>query len=101
MSTSPMEYATAAQERTLTALKQSQSLAVEAVENWAKALENAAPDRPAIPVLASMPNPEELIKNSFDFAEKVLATQRQFAQELLSATATAIKTTPVETPGVK
>lgn len=96
-----MDYALEAQERTLTALRQTHSATIEAVENWAKAVESAAPERPAMPVLSALPTPEELIRNSFDFAEKLLGAQREFAQDLIAATANAIKTVPVEAPGVK
>jgi hypothetical protein len=92
------EYVAAAQERTLSALRQSQSAVVDAVEGWAKAVESAAPDLPAIPVLKSLPTPEEVIQTSFDFYGKVLASQREFAQNLVAATAPVIKTTPVEPP---
>lgn len=95
------EYVTAAQERTLSALRQSQSAVVEAVENWAKSVETAVPDLPAIPVLRALPTAEEAIETSFDFYGKVLAAQREFAESLTKAAAPAIKTTPVEVPAAK
>lgn len=98
MAASSIEYAVAAQERTLSALHQSQAAVVEAVENWAKAVESAAPDLPAIPVLKSLPSPEEVIQTSFDFYGKLLASQREFAQDLVTAAAPVIKTQPVEAP---
>jgi hypothetical protein len=93
-----IDYTIAAQDRTLGALRQSQAAVVEAVGSWAKAVESTTPDLPAVPVLASLPTPEELIQTSFDFYGKVLSAQREFAQELVSAAAPAIKTTPVEVP---
>ena len=101
MPSSTLEYAIAAQERTLSALRQSQSAAIEAVENWAKAVDNAVPDRPAVPVLSGLPTAQELVKNSFDFAEQILGAQREFAADILKATAGLIKTTPVEAPLAK
>jgi hypothetical protein len=98
MPASTTEYVVAAQDRTLSALRQSQSAVVEAVEGWAKAVESAAPELPAIPVLESLPSPEEIIQTSFDFYGKVLAAQREFAQNLVAAAAPVVKTTPVETP---
>jgi hypothetical protein len=92
------EYVIAAQDRTLSALRQSQSAVVDAVDGWAKAVESAAPDLPAIPVLKSLPTPEELIQTSFDFYGKVLTSQREFAQNLVAAAAPVVKTTPVEAP---
>ena len=55
-------------------------------------------DLPAIPVASSLPSFEEIISVQFDFAGKVLAAQRDFAEKLVKATAPAIKTTPVEVP---
>ncbi len=92
------EYVIAAQERTLSALRQSQSAVVDAVDGWAKAVESAAPDLPAIPVLKSLPTAEEIVQTSFDFYGKVLSAQREFAQNLVAATAPVVKTTPVEAP---
>ena len=93
-----IEYVAAAQERTLSALRQSQSAVVEAVEAWAKAVESATPDLPAIPVLNSLPTAEEIIQTSFDFYGKVLAADKEFAQKLVAATAPVVKTTPVKAP---
>lgn len=98
MPTSTIDYAVAAQERTLDALSQSQSAVVEAVESWAKAVESATPELPAIPVLKGLPTPDELIKTSFDFYGKLLKAQREFAQNLVAAAAPAIKITPVDAP---
>src|SRR5688572_16892502 len=92
------DYVTAAQDRTLAALRQSQSAVVEAVESWAKAVESAAPELPAFPVLKGLPTPEEIVRTSFDFYGKVLSAQREFAQGLVAAAAPAIKTTEVEVP---
>ncbi|MFN8122788.1 MAG: hypothetical protein U0237_10200 [Thermoleophilia bacterium] len=101
MPSSTLEYAVAAQERALNALRQTNSAALEAVENWAKSVQTVAPELPAIPVLSSLPAPDELLKNSFDFAGQVLTAQREFAQGLLAATAPVVKTTPVEVPSAK
>jgi len=98
MPTTVTEYVNAAQERSLAGLRQGQSAAVEAVESWAKAVESATPDIPAIPVLKDLPTPEELIQTSFDFYGKVLSAQREFAQNLVAATAPVVKTTPIEVP---
>lgn len=101
MPANTLEYTVAAQERTLAALRQTHTAALEAVENWAKSVQTIAPELPAIPVLASVPAPEELLQNSFDFASQILSAQREFAQSLLTATAPVVKTTPVEVPAVK
>ena len=101
MPSSAIEYTQAAQEKTLNALRQSQTAVLDIVETWAKAVENSAQDLPAIPVASSLPTPEEIIKTSYDFAGKVLEAQRDFAQKLVTAAAPAVKTTKVETPAAK
>ena len=98
MPTPTIDYAISAQDKTLTALRQSQSAVIDVVETWAKAVEGTVQDLPAIPVASSLPSFDEIIKTNFDFADKVLKAQRDFAQKLVKASAPAIKTTPVETP---
>ncbi|MGE0027261.1 MAG: hypothetical protein AB7O78_03300 [Thermoleophilia bacterium] len=93
-----IEYATTAQEKTLSAITQSQAAVIDAVDTWAKAVEGAVQDLPAIPVASSLPTAKEIVAVQFDFAGKVLAAQRDFAEKLVAATAPAIKTTPVEVP---
>jgi hypothetical protein len=98
MAAPTLEYAIASQERVLTALQQSQSAVVDVVGTWAKAVENATPDMPAIPVAAALPSMEELIANTYGFAGKMIEAQRQFALDLVAAAGPAVKTTPVELP---
>ena len=93
-----IESTLAAQDKVLSALRESQTAVVDAVATWAKAVENSVPDLPAIPVASSLPTPEEILKNSYDFAGKVLQAQREFAERLLKAAAPAVKTTKVKTP---
>lgn len=92
-----IEYTKATQDKTLDALRQSQTAVIDVVETWAKAVEKSVQDLPAIPVASSLPTPEEIIKTSYDFAGKVLDAQREFAQKLVSAAAPAVKTQKVET----
>jgi hypothetical protein len=83
----------AAQDKTLEAIKQGQTVIVEAVAAWAKATEKALPALPALPTLPALdfPKPEELLQTSFDFYGEVLATQRKFATDLLAAAAPVVK----------
>ena len=91
-----LEYALASQDRVLSSLRQSQAAVVDIVGTWAKAVENATPDLPAIPVAAALPSASEIVANSFEFAGKSLEAQRKSAQDLIDAAAPAVKTTPVE-----
>ena len=92
MPNTTLDYTKAAQDKTLEAIKQSQSVIVDAVAAWAKAAEKTVPALPASP-LAELPTPEEIVKTSFDFYGEVLAAQRKFANDLLAASAPVVKAT--------
>lgn len=93
-----IDYTTTAQAKTLDAITQSQAAVLDVVETWAKAVEGTVQELPAVPVASSLPSIEELISVQFDFAGRVLAAQRDFAEKLVKASAPAIKTAPVEVP---
>jgi hypothetical protein len=93
-----IDYTKNAQDKTLEALAQSQSAMLDVVETWAKAVENTVQDLPAVPVASSLPSLNEVVKVQFDYAGKLLAAQRDFAEKLVKVSAPAIKTTPVEVP---
>jgi len=91
--TTPLEYTTSAQERALEALRQSQIAVVEAIGVWAKAVETAAPNLPAVPAVKGLPSYDEIVETNFEFANKVLKAQHDFAKEAGKAAAPVIKTT--------
>ncbi len=93
MPSTTIEYTKVAQEKTLEAIKQSQSVIVEAVSAWAKAAEKTIPALPALPGMAALATPEEIVKTSFDFYGEVLAAQHKFANDLLAAAAPVRKAT--------
>ncbi|HJZ61838.1 MAG TPA: hypothetical protein VKD47_06770 [Miltoncostaeaceae bacterium] len=98
MPTPITEYIVASQDRALAAIRQSQSATVDFVESWAKSVESASAELPAIPVPKAFPSAEEFVQTYFDFYGKLLAAQREFAQRLVTAAAPAVKTAPVEVP---
>lgn len=98
MPSAATDFAVTAQERSLSLIRQSQDAVVELVENWSKTLDEAAPERPALPVPAGLPSAHEVIQTSFGFAAQVLAAQRAFAENLVRAAAPAVKTERVSTP---
>jgi hypothetical protein len=83
--TSFNEAAQASQELFLTTVRQSQQAVVDAVNEWAKAVENVVPASPAIPGSEQVPRPEAVVENAFDFAQKLLDAQRDFARNLIAA----------------
>jgi hypothetical protein len=77
-----------AQEQILSAVKQSQKAVVDAVAAWAKAVEKAAPSVPSLPAIpgnTELPRPEQVVDTAFDFAQKLLDSQRAFARDVLKA----------------
>jgi hypothetical protein len=73
-----------AQEETLASVRRSQEAVVEAVGAWSKAVKRFGDELPA-PKLEGFPTPEQAVESSFDFAQKLLDAQRDFATSLLKA----------------
>jgi hypothetical protein len=96
MTPSTLEYTQAAQDKLLDAVRQTQTAVVDAVGAWAKAVDAATPDLPAVPLPPGVPTVHELIRTSFGFADKVLEAQRQFAENLASAAAPVLKVERIE-----
>jgi hypothetical protein len=82
----PIALSKVAQEQILATIKQGQELALTGVQLWASSL---APFVKAgqTPITADLPTPDELVSNSFGFAEKLLASQKAFAQKVVAASA--------------
>lgn len=85
------EYAQTAQEQTLSAIRQSQEAIVEAVRNWANAVEKTLPETPSLPFAEELPTPQEIVQTSFGFAEQLLKAQRDFAESILAAAAPVLE----------
>jgi len=76
------------QDEFLNAIRKSQETVIEAVRTWVDTVQSVTPKAPLaqVPLADKLPNPEEVVASAYDFAEKLLTTQRQFAEELLKAT---------------
>ena len=83
------EAAQASQEQILATVRQGQQAVVDAVATWAKAVEGIAPALPAVPGSGRLPRPETVVENAFDFAQKLLDAQREFARSVIAAAAPA------------
>jgi hypothetical protein len=77
------------QEELLNAIRNGQQAVVEVVKTWVDTVKSATPKMPSLqlPLADRLPKPEEVVSGAYDFAEKLLAGQREFAGELLKATA--------------
>ena len=80
-----------AQDQYLTAVRQSQHAIVDAVAAWARAAREITPSAPAVPNIDSLPKPQEVIDNAFDFTQKLLDAQRDFTNNIIAATSPVVE----------
>ena len=87
-----IELSKVAQEQILATIKQSQELALSGVELWAS---NIAPLTNDMKVGAiETPSPKDVVANSFGFAERLLASQKAFAEKVVAASAPVFAAAP-------
>ena len=79
------EMITSLEDQVLETVKQGQEAIVKAVRTWAEASRNLIPDLPPLPFADQLPNMTELVENGFAFADKLIASQREFAAAILDA----------------
>ena len=91
MATDITSISKAAQEQILSAITASQDAIVEGVRTMSASMAGVASAMPAIPGMDQLPKPAETLELGFGFAERLLASQREFAEKLLGATAPAAK----------
>jgi hypothetical protein len=77
------------QDTFLSAVRESQEIALGAIKTWVETVQTFTPTIPSIPVplIDRLPKPHQVVESGYDFAEKLLAGQRKFAVEALKAAA--------------
>ena len=77
------------QDEFLSALRKGQGIALDAVKTLVEAIEFVIPTMPEyrVPIARRLPTPHEVVAYGNEFAEKLLANQRQFADEMIDAAA--------------
>jgi hypothetical protein len=75
------------QEEFFSTLRKGQEVALEALTTWVKTVRLVTPAMPAyrVPLADRLPRAHEIVGGSYDFAEHLLANQRQFADEVITA----------------
>ena len=81
------------QEQYLAAVRESQQSVVDAVGAWAQTVQGFASAAPPIPGAEQLPDPQTVIDNTFDLVDKVVASQREFAHNLVTAASPSTKST--------
>jgi hypothetical protein len=77
------------QDEFLSATRKSQEIVLQAIKTWVDSAQAITPKVPSVqlPFADQLPKPEDVVSSTYGFAEQVLANQRQFAEEILKATA--------------
>ena len=77
------------QDEFLSATRKSQEIVLQAIKTWVDSAQALTPKVPSVqlPFADQLPKPEDVVSGTYDFAEQVLANQRQFAEEILKTTA--------------
>src|SRR4029077_18250793 len=92
------------QSEIINAISKSQAAVVDAIEKWATMAQSMKPELPefnlpfadSLNIADKLPKPEQLVKNGYDFAEQLLASQRKFVEDVLKATAPLLGTTSTD-----
>jgi hypothetical protein len=83
------ELAKKGQEQFLASVRESQQAIVESVGAWSQTVQAYTQTAPTAPQIDRLPSPEQVIDSTFDLAEELIAGQREFAHNLLEASAPA------------
>jgi len=74
-----------AEDQVVDALTVVQDTVVGAVKTWAEIVAPLIPSPDTLPFGDQLPKPAEVVETTFGFAERVLATQKKFVEELAAA----------------
>ena len=84
MSTIASDYVQSAQEQTLKLIRQGQQAYVEGLKSWVETVDKTSTELPSISA-EELPTAQQILQNGFAFAEKLLKTQREFAEGVAAA----------------
>jgi len=86
MESNLMDLGTATQDNMLSAMETSKSYVLESMKAWTATTSKMMPTMPEMPGMSAfgeMAGPMGVVSMTYDFAEKVLASQRSFVEELV------------------
>jgi len=77
------------QDQFLSIVSKSQEMALDAIKSMVDTVQTITPKIPAVdvPFADRLPKPQDVVANGYDFAQKLLSSQRKFADEVVKAAA--------------
>lgn len=77
------------QDQFLSIVSKSQEMALDAIKSMVDTVQTITPRIPAVdvPFADRLPKPQDVVASGYDFAQKLLTSQRKFADEVVKATA--------------
>ena len=77
------------QDQFLSMVLKGQEIALDAIKTMVESVQTITPKIPAVdlPFAERLPKPHDVVAGGYDFAEKLLTSQRKFADEFVKATA--------------
>lgn len=97
----PTEITDAVEDKLLDSVRVSQRAVVDSVRSWAETVEAVVSRLPEFSFADNPVRPTEAFERALGFTEKVLATQRDFAAQLLEAAIPAAKAPASAGPAAK
>jgi hypothetical protein len=77
------------QDQFLAIVRKSQEMALDAIKTMVDTVQTITPKIPSVdvPFADRLPKPQDVVASGYDFAEKLLTSQRKFANEVVKAAA--------------
>ena len=77
------------QDQFLSIVSKSQEIALDAIKSMVDTVQTITPKIPAVdvPFAGKLPRPQDVVASGYDFAEKLLSSQRKFADEVVKTAA--------------
>jgi hypothetical protein len=77
------------QDQFLSIVTKSQEMALDAIKSMVDSVQTITPRIPAVdvPFADQLPKPQDVVASGYDFAQKLLTSQRKFADEAVKAAA--------------
>ena len=77
------------QDQFLSIVSKSQEIALDAIKSMVDTVQTITPKVPTVdvPFADQLPKPQDVVASGYDFAQKLLSSQRKFADEVVKASA--------------